>query len=35
MKTVGRNHKNQYKLYKILGKGTYGTVYDSPPYAVK
>ena len=33
MKTIGINHT--YQLQSVLGKGTYGTVYYSSPYAIK
>ena len=35
MKVVGKQHKKSYKLNNIIGKGAYGVVYDSFPYAIK
>ena len=32
MKTIANN---KYQLQSILGKGTYGTVFYAPPYAIK
>lgn len=35
MKVVGKKHYKQYTLKSVLGTGSFGTVYLSPPYAVK
>lgn len=37
MKVVGKKHYKQYTLNTkdILGAGSFGKVYYSPPYAVK
>lgn len=36
MKTIGgKNGKKQYSLQAVLGQGSFGKVYHSPPYAIK
>jgi hypothetical protein len=35
MKVVGKKHYKQYTLKDVLGTGSFGKVYHSPPYAVK
>jgi hypothetical protein len=35
MKVVGKSHTKQYELHELLGAGSFGRVYHSPPYAVK
>lgn len=35
MKVVGKKHYKQYTLKDVLGTGSFGKVYYSPPYAVK
>jgi serine/threonine-protein kinase ULK/ATG1 len=36
MKTIGgKNGNKQYVLQSILGQGSFGRVYSSPPYAIK
>lgn len=35
MKVIGKKHYNQYTLKEIIGTGSFGKVYYSPPYAVK
>lgn len=34
-KVIGKNHKRQYILKKLIGEGICGKVYYSPPYAIK
>lgn len=31
----GKNGKKQYQLQTVLGQGSFGKVYHSPPYAIK
>ena len=36
MKTIGgKNGSRQYVLQSVLGQGSFGKVYYSPPYAIK
>ena len=36
MKTIGgKSGKRQYILHSVLGQGSFGKVYHSPPYAIK
>lgn len=36
MKTIGgRNGSRQYTLQSVLGQGSFGKVFYSPPFAVK
>jgi hypothetical protein len=35
MRVVGKSHTKQYTLNEVLGVGSFGRVYHSPPYAVK
>jgi hypothetical protein len=36
MKSIGgKNGSRQYILQSVLGQGSFGKVYHSPPYAVK
>jgi hypothetical protein len=35
MRTIGKKGAKQYVLGKEVGKGSYGCVYLSPPYAIK
>ena len=35
MKTIGNFNSRKYTLNKIIGRGTYGIVYECLPYAIK
>ena len=36
MRTIGgKSGKRQYTLQTVLGQGSFGKVYHSPPYAIK
>ena len=36
MKSIGgKNGKRVYTLHNVLGQGSFGKVYHSPPYAIK
>lgn len=35
MKVIGKKHSKQYTLKEVLGQGSFGKVYNSPPYAIK
>jgi hypothetical protein len=36
MKTIGgKNGSRQYTLQSVIGQGSFGKVYYSPPYAIK